>query len=200
MNVEPKSPNSWHNCSSVMVAAINSGLFSCLQTKLQPWLFCIIIWKLSADYAWGSLHGAGVKMTAPGDFIRLENLYPEGSWCSCTGSELCFWTAVMLEAVTLPLSRDPWASKGEKDFYSPFSQLRNPSRGKKKTMRLFSSQTGRNFCLYYFNTCEQPSQGEWLSAGGISLYHNNYHESVGSVMFSALLLRSAIEMMTQLFY
>lgn len=98
----------------------------------------------------------------------------------------------MLEAVTLLLSRDSWASKGEKDFYSPFSQLRNPPRGK-KTMRLFSSQTGRNFCLYYLNTCKQPSQGEWLSAGGISLYHNNYHESVGSIMFSALLLRSSYQ-------
>lgn len=42
-----------------------------------------------------------------------------------------------------------------------------------------------NFCLYFFNTCKDTSQGEGLSARGISLNQkSNYYGSVGGIVFS----------------
>lgn len=67
-------------------------------------------------------------------------------------------------------------------------QLTRETFYSQKNNKFILPTDGGNFCLYFFNTCKDTSQGEGLSAGGISL---NQKKAItmrvcGSIMFSPL--------------
>lgn len=99
-----------------------------------------------------------------------------------------FWMDIMLAVVSLPVllftgTEIHEAFKVRRIFFPPLNQT--DLLEEKKNNEIILLTDGGNFCFYFFNTCKDTSQGEGLSARGISLNQkSNYYGSMGSIVFS----------------